>query len=123
MKKFIKFLFLIFFIFNTFVIANAYTNSAILENTNTKVEYFSSKQNQTFLEISKKQDLFIAKNEENSQITSINTSNKNSSNNNDVFGFEFVFNNDFYFISSSSFYRIKHSISPLFAYSIATRAP
>ncbi len=123
MKKIIKFLFLIFFIFNTFVVANAYTNCAFLENTNAKVEYFSSKQNQTFFEISKKQDLFIAKNEENSQITATNNSNKNSSNNNDIFGFDFVFNNDFYFISANSFYRIKHSISPLFAYSITTRAP
>ncbi len=122
MKKFIKFLFLIFFFFNAFVVANAQVNSVILENTNAKVEYFSSKQNETFFEISKKQDLFIVKNEENSEVSSINSSNKNSSNN-DIFDFEFIFNNDFNFISYNSFYRVKHSISPLFIYSISTRAP
>ena len=69
MLNIVKFLFLIYLFLNTLTAdANIYADFSAIQSTNTKTEYITNKQNQTVFEISKKQDLFFIKNEENEQI-------------------------------------------------------
>ena len=124
MKKLIKFILLIFFLFNCYIAsANVAIDFGAIENHSPKVEYFSTKQNQNALEISNKQDSFVIKNEENSEISSSYGQNNNFARGGFDFTSKLSIEDYFKLISNISFYRIKQSISPLFAYSISTRAP
>ncbi len=124
MKKLIKFILLIFFLFNCYI-ANAAValDDFVLENSTHKIEYFSTKQNQETIGISNKHDNFVIKNEENSSISTSCAQNNGFARGGAGYFSKLSLDDYFNLISNISFYRIKHSISPLFAYSISTRAP
>ena len=128
MKSFIKYLFLIFFFFNALnsnaeICNNFYNDFAHIQQTNQKTEYITNKQNQTAIELSKKQDSFFIKNEENEEYISSNTLKSNSLNLLPFGDNSILLNNISNLKINDLSCRISHSISPLLEHSIQKRAP